>query len=189
MRRATQAAQGDAEVAQCRTLLTQRQSEVRSLERRCDELEAEARWMLCALCSAPFWPALARADGQCAADTTHTQLSHMRSEAARFAAQCERLSNEKAALVDSVKQLSKEVSKLDAFKRNVLKTLNDESVETVDHARDVALGPAHLPSHGEMPSAVKAFQAQMPGLGRPEAGLPGGIPDGKVCMADPCSAF
>ena len=39
-----QAAQGDAEVAQCRTLLTQRQSEIRGLERRCDELEAEARW-------------------------------------------------------------------------------------------------------------------------------------------------
>ena len=125
--------------------------------------------------------ALDRADGQCAADTPPTQLSHSRSEAARFAAQCERLSNEKAALVDSVKQLSKEVSKLDAFKRNVLKTLNDESVETVDHGRDVALGPAHLASHGDMPSAVKAFQAQMPGLGRPEAGLPGGIPDGKVC--------
>ena len=83
--------------------------------------------------------------------------------------------------MDSVKQLSKEVSKLDAFKRNVLKTLNDESVETVDHGRDVALGPAHLASHGDMPSAVKAFQAQMPGLGRPEAGLPGSIPDGKVC--------
>ena len=40
---AQKAAQGDAEVSQVRAVLTQRQSEMRALERRCDELEAEAR--------------------------------------------------------------------------------------------------------------------------------------------------
>jgi len=43
---ASKAAQGDAEVGQVRSLLTQRQSEIRALERRCDQLEAEARILL-----------------------------------------------------------------------------------------------------------------------------------------------
>ena len=64
----------------------------------------------------------------------------------------------------SVKQLSKEVSKLDAFKRNVMRTLNDESVETVDHARDFAYSPAPSGarpngSHLPMPPADVACRA------------------------------
>lgn len=128
---ARQAAQGDAEVAQCRTLLTQRTSDIRNLERRCDELEAEARLA-----------ETARTVSVCLPAASAPQLAHSRAEAGRFAAQCERLNNEKTALVDSVKQLSKEVSKLDAFKRSVLKTLNDENVETHDHARDASFSPA-----------------------------------------------
>jgi hypothetical protein len=41
--RQRQAAQGDAEVAQVRNLLTAKQTETRTLERRVDDLEAEAR--------------------------------------------------------------------------------------------------------------------------------------------------
>jgi hypothetical protein len=78
------------------------------------------------------------------------QLAHARAEARRSAAECDRLSSEKVALVDSVKSLSRENQRLESFKRNVLKTLNDEAVDTVDHA---TFSPAT-----ELPSAVKAFQ-------------------------------
>lgn len=42
--------------------------------------------------------------------------------------------------MDTVKNLSKEVNKLDSFKRNVLRTLNEEAAETAaDH---MAVSPA-----------------------------------------------
>ncbi len=129
-------------MAQVRSLLTAKQTETRTLERRVDDLEAEARRAARQNRRRCAWPACRQQAAQrsvcglTAARLRRPQLAHARAESRRVAAECERLSTEKAALVETVKSLSKEVTKLDAFKRNVLKTLNDEAVETVDHAAE-----------------------------------------------------
>lgn len=81
----TKSAQCDAEVSQLRSLLLQRQTELRGAERRADELEAE--------------------------------LAHARAEARRALGELDRAGAEKATLQDTVRALSKDVARLDHFRR------------------------------------------------------------------------
>lgn len=108
---AQKAAACDAECSQLRALLLQRQTELRSVSRRAEELEAE--------------------------------LAHAKAEFRRTLGEVERLNKEKATLVDTVKSLSKEVAKLDHFKRNLMKTLNEEEPALVSLPPDVNFDVLH----------------------------------------------
>ena len=117
---ALKASSSDAECAQLRALLLQRQTELRTVSRRAEELDAE--------------------------------LAHAKAEIRRAYGEVDRLNTEKATLVDTVKSLSKEVAKLDHFKRNLMKTLNEEEPGTAGLTTDYA--PASVdallssPGHG-----------------------------------------
>lgn len=109
------------------------------------------------------------------------ELLHARAETRRALGELEHANAEKATLADTVKSLSKEVAKLDHFKRNLLKTLSEEDFAVMELAHSAA-------SPAEAPSAYKAFVAQQPhspqrGLGAggyTDRGYAAPPPDGKA---------
>jgi|APGre2960657444_1045066.scaffolds.fasta_scaffold64934_1 hypothetical protein len=71
------------------------------------------------------------------------ELVHSRAEVVHSRAEVERLSTEKATLVETVKSLSREVAKLDHFKRNLLATLSAEEGDAGHHSLADTVPPSH----------------------------------------------
>lgn len=56
-----------------------------------------------------------------------------------------RLSSEKSLLIDTVKKLNRDVAKLEAFKKNLLQTLQDDDEVRMHAGRGAHYGEAHMP--------------------------------------------
>lgn len=139
-----QAAQSEAEVAQLRTILLSRQTELRSTSRRCDELEAEL-----AHARAETRRALAEVERLNAEKATLVESVKSLSKEARLPCSL------KVRQAASRRRANAQVVKLDHFKRTLMKTLSDE-----DGAEQPPPSPAlDLASLGAAPSPSRSVTA------------------------------